>query len=47
MATETQMLVQLEDAPHIRLVIFFMFGIDSVELAGGAAGGKQWTMEKG
>jgi hypothetical protein len=41
------MLVQLKDAPHIGLVILFVFGINRVKLTGGAAGGKQRAMEKG
>jgi hypothetical protein len=41
------MLVQLKDAPHISLMILFVFGIDCFELARSTARGKQWTMEKG
>ena len=47
MAGLTEMLVQLKDTPDIGLVILFVFRVDCTELAGGAAGGKQRTMEKG
>jgi hypothetical protein len=46
MARLTKMFVQLKDTPEISLVILSVFRVDCIELAGGAAGGKQWGMEK-
>jgi hypothetical protein len=41
-----EVLVQLENAPHIDLVILLMFGIDRIELSGGAAGREQGGVEE-
>ena len=41
-----EVLVQLENAPHIDLMILLVFGIDRIELSGGAAGSEQRGVEE-
>ena len=41
-----EVLIQLEDSPHIRLVVFLVFRVHRIQFAGGTRRGEERTVEE-
>ena len=46
MARLAEVLVELEDTPHVGLVVLLVLGVDGIELTSGAAGSEERRMEE-